>query len=154
MSARHLVVAGVLVGLTACAIGPDYERPQLPAPAEFRGVLSPQEATSFADQHWAEVFHDPELQQVIETALANNLDLKIAAARVEEFRGRARVARSYLGPNLSLGGNTTPSPGTAVSPFGAGGVSSAITPDRVGRPLASAGDGPRPAALTARIRKS
>ena len=112
MSARHLLAAGVLVALTACAIGPDYERPELPAPVEFRGVLSPQEATSFADQHWAEVFHDPELQQVIETALANNLDLKIAAARVEEYRGRARVARSYLGPNLSLGGNTTPSPGT------------------------------------------
>lgn len=112
MSARHLVATGVLVALTGCAIGPDYERPPLPAPVEFRGVLSPQEATSFADQHWAEVFHDPELQRVIETALANNLDLKIAAARVEEFRGRARVARSYLGPNLSLGGDTSPSPGT------------------------------------------
>jgi outer membrane protein, multidrug efflux system len=112
MSARHLLAAGMLVALTGCAIGPDYERPELPAPVEFRGVLSPQEATSFADQHWTEVFHDPELQQVIETALANNLDLKIAAARVEEFRGRARVARSYLGPNLSLGGSTAPSPGT------------------------------------------
>ncbi len=49
---------------------------------------------------------------------------------------------------------TTPSPGTAVSPSGAGGVSSAITPDRVGRPVASAVDGPKPAALMARIRKS
>ncbi len=111
MSARHLVATGVLVALTGCAIGPDYERPELPAPVEFRGVLSPQEATSFADQHWAEVFNDPELQQIIQVALENNLDLKIAAARVEEFRGRARVARSYLGPNLSLGGNTSPSPG-------------------------------------------
>jgi len=109
--ARVLAVA-VALALGGCAIGPDYERPQLPAPVEYRGVLSPQEATSFADLHWAEVFHDPELQQVIETALANNLDLQIAAARVEEFRGRARVARSYLGPNVSLGGNTTPSPGT------------------------------------------
>jgi multidrug efflux system outer membrane protein len=107
-----LAVAVALI-LGGCAVGPDYKRPaDLPAPVEFRGVLSPQEAASFADQHWAEVFNDPELRQVIETALANNLDLKIAAARVEEFRGRARVARSYLGPNLSLGGNTTPSPGT------------------------------------------
>ena len=36
MSARHLLAAGALVALTACAIGPDYERPELPAPAEFR----------------------------------------------------------------------------------------------------------------------
>jgi outer membrane protein, multidrug efflux system len=108
----RVVAAAVALVLSGCAIGPDYQRPQLPAPAEFRGVLSPQEAASFADHHWAEVFHDPELQQAIETALANNLDLQIAAARVEEFRGRARVARSYLGPNLSLGGNTSPSPGT------------------------------------------
>ena len=49
---------------------------------------------------------------MIETALANNLDLKIAAARVEEFRGRARVARSYLGPSLGVTGSTAPAPGT------------------------------------------
>jgi multidrug efflux system outer membrane protein len=113
VTTRHLVAAGVLAALTGCAIGPDYQRPvDLPAPTEFRGVLSPQQAESIADLPWAEVFNDPELRAVIETALANNLDLKIAAARVEEFRGRARVARSYLGPNVALGGNTVPAPGT------------------------------------------
>ncbi len=113
MTTRQLVAAGVLAALTGCAIGPDYQRPvDLPAPVEFRGVLSPQQAESIADLPWAEVFNDPELRAVIETALANNLDLKIAAARVEEFRGRARVARSYLGPNVALGGNTVPAPGT------------------------------------------
>ena len=55
------VAVAVVLALSGCAIGPDYERPQLPVPVEFRGVLSPQEATSFADQHWAEVFNDPEL---------------------------------------------------------------------------------------------
>jgi multidrug efflux system outer membrane protein len=113
VTTRQLVAAGVLAALTGCAIGPDYQRPvDLPAPVEFRGVLSPQQAESIADLPWAEVFNDPELRVVIETALANNLDLKIAAARVEEFRGRARVARSYLGPNVALGGNTVPAPGT------------------------------------------
>ena len=109
--ARVLTVA-VALAIGGCAIGPDFERPQLPTPVEYRGVLSPQDATSFADLPWTEVFNDPELRAVIETALANNLDLKIAAARVEEFRGRARVARSYLGPNIALGGNTVPAPGT------------------------------------------
>ena len=112
-SARLLAVT-VLATLAGCAIGPDYERPaDLPAPVEFRGVLSPQQAESIADLHWTEVFNDPELRAVIETALANNLDLKIAAARVEEFRGRARVARSYLGPNLGVSGSTAPAPGHA-----------------------------------------
>ncbi len=110
--ARVLAVTVIAV-LTGCAVGPDYKRPaDLPAPAEFRGVLSPQQAESIADLHWTAVFNDPELRAVIETALANNLDLKIAAARVEEFRGRARVARSYLGPSLGVTGSTAPAPGT------------------------------------------
>ena len=110
--ARVLAVT-VIAALAGCAVGPDYQRPaDLPAPAEFRGVLSPQQAESIADLHWTAVFNDPELRPVIETALANNLDLKIAAARVEEFRGRARVARSYLGPSLGVTGNTAPAPGT------------------------------------------
>ncbi len=113
MSTRRLLAAVVAATLAGCAIGPDYERPaDLPAPVEFRGVLSPQQAESIADLHWAEAFNDPELRAVIETALANNLDLRIAAARVEEFRGRARVARSYLGPSLGVSGSTAPAPGT------------------------------------------
>ena len=114
MSARHCVAVAVLATLAGCAIGPDYERPtDLPAPVEYRGVLAAQDAESIADLPWTEVFNDPELRQVIETALANNLDLKIAAARVEEFRGRARVSRSYLGPSLGVSGSTSPAPGTA-----------------------------------------
>jgi multidrug efflux system outer membrane protein len=62
-------------------------------------VLEPQDATSFADLGWAEVFNDPELRTVIETALANNLDLRIAAARVE-IPGRVRISRSYYGPEV------------------------------------------------------
>jgi multidrug efflux system outer membrane protein len=110
--ARFLAVTAI-AALAGCAVGPDYKRPaDLPAPPEFRGVLSPQQAESIADLHWSAVFNDPELRVVLETALANNLDLKIAAARVEEFRGRARVARSYLGPSLGVTGSTAPAPGT------------------------------------------
>lgn len=111
MSAPRLALAAaVALALAGCAIGPDYERPDLPLPEQHRGVLSPQDAQSFADLGWADVFGDPELKSVIETALVNNLDLQIAAARVEEFRGRARVARSYLGPEIRGVGSTAPSP--------------------------------------------
>jgi outer membrane protein, multidrug efflux system len=113
MIARLALLGVAALAVSGCAIGPDYERPQLPAPVEFRGVMTPQEAESFADLAWAEVFAEPELRSVIETALENNLDLQLAAARVEEFRARARVSRSYLGPDLRVVGNTAPSPGSS-----------------------------------------
>lgn len=104
----------VSLALAGCTIGPDYERPRdLPAPEEFRGVLEPQDAASFADLAWADVFNDPELRPLIETALRNNLDVRLAAARVEEFRARVRASRSYYGPEIRATGNTSPSPGTS-----------------------------------------
>jgi multidrug efflux system outer membrane protein len=109
---RSLLAAAVALALAGCTIGPNYTRPELPAPVEYRGVLAPQDAQSFADLNWAEVFNDPELKTVIQAALLNNLDLKIASARVEEYRARVRVARSYYGPEIRGVGSTSPSPGT------------------------------------------
>jgi len=77
---------------------------------EFRGVLTPQQALSFADTGWAIAFADPELVELIRTALESNLDLRIAAARVEEFRGVARVERSRLGPQITGEVQTAPNP--------------------------------------------
>jgi len=77
---------------------------------EFRGVLTPQQALSFADTGWAIAFADPELVELIRTALESNLDLRIAAARVEEFRGVARVERSRLGPQITGEFQTAPNP--------------------------------------------
>ena len=104
------VAIGALAG--GCAIGPDYERPADAMPVEveqFRSVLSSQQAESFADLGWATAFADPELVEMIRTALESNLDLQIAAARVEEFRGLARVERSRLGPQIAGEVSTSPS---------------------------------------------
>jgi multidrug efflux system outer membrane protein len=109
MNARVALTVATALVVAGCAIGPDYTRPELPAAAEYRGVLSPQDAQSFADLEWSDVFGDPQLRTVIDTAIANNLDLKLAVARVEEFRGRARVSRSYLGPEIRGVGGTSPS---------------------------------------------
>lgn len=104
-----VLALAVTLTLAGCAIGPDYKRPEdLPAQDQFRSVLTPQEAASFADLSWSATFNDPELRAVLETALRNNLDLQIAAARVEEARGYARVARSYLGPEIRGVGSTSP----------------------------------------------
>jgi multidrug efflux system outer membrane protein len=103
-----LVAAALPAG---CAIGPDYERPDDVVPAEqYYGTLSTQDAESFADLDWIQAFNDPELTALVRTALDNNLDLQIAAARVEEYRGLARISRGALGPQLRGTGSTSPSP--------------------------------------------
>ena len=104
------IVAGLVAMLGGCTIGPDFTRPTPEAPAQFRHVLAPQEAASFADAEWANTFNDAELRTVLETAIRQNLDLKLAAARVEETRGQLMIARSALGPQLGVTGSTSPNP--------------------------------------------
>jgi multidrug efflux system outer membrane protein len=105
--ASPLFVA-VVVGLSGCAIGPDFKKPEPTVPAEYRGVLTTQQADSYADLGWAAALGDPELVPILRQAIDNNLDLQIALARVEEFRGYARVSRSYLGPELRGIAGTSP----------------------------------------------
>src|SRR3954470_24563063 len=69
--------------LVGCAVGPEYERPKLPAPPQYRFDAATQ-AQSLADLPWWEVFDDSALQALLWDAVANNLDLRTAVARVEE----------------------------------------------------------------------
>jgi multidrug efflux system outer membrane protein len=81
-----------------CAIGPDYRRPELPAPPAFREQA---EATaSLADLPWWEVFRDATLVALIHESLANNRDLAVAAANVETARYVAGVQRGEFFPQL------------------------------------------------------
>ena len=77
--ATTVVIACLAAG---CMVGPNYERPQLAPPAQFRFAEGAQ-AESLADAPWFQIFDDPILQALIRGAIANNLDLKVAAARVE-----------------------------------------------------------------------
>jgi outer membrane protein, multidrug efflux system len=82
------------------AVGSNYERPKMPAPAAYRFVEGTAQAESLADLPWFQVFDDPALQALIRDAIANNLDLRAAVARVEEARARAGIAKSYLYPQV------------------------------------------------------
>ena len=82
-------------------MGSNYTRPQLPAPPEFRFTPVAPDAESFADASWWQVFDDPVLQNLVREAIGNNLDLRAAAARVEEARARAGIAASYLYPEVN-----------------------------------------------------
>ena len=79
-------------------VGPNYQRPLLAVPADFRSNLSPAEAASLADLPWWKVFNDPQLQRLIATALAHNYDLQFAAARVVQAHAIVGVAASALYP--------------------------------------------------------
>jgi multidrug efflux system outer membrane protein len=96
----------LLVFLTGCTLGPDYNRPSVLIPDNYRGVQGPPASDSLADIPWWEIFKDPVLQDLTKEALANNYDLRVAAARVEEARAQAGVTRSFLYPqfNFTAGG--------------------------------------------------
>ena len=101
---RALAVAGVAVSSWAAAgclpaVGPNYKRPEMKPPAQYRFAGQP-EAQSAADAPWWQIFDDPTLQALIKEAIANNLDVKIAAARVESARARAGIPRTFLYPQV------------------------------------------------------
>lgn len=112
MTIRHLLSGGLLLSLAACDMAPKYVRPELPVPADSpQGPAYPQDggaaAVAAADTAWRDFFVDPRLARVIDTALANNRDLRIALANVEQARAQYRVQRAGIFPTVSANGSAT-----------------------------------------------
>jgi len=99
-------IALILVsGLTvACSVGPNYQRPTMEISETYRSQIGIPESASIADLPWWEIFQDDILQGLITEALQNNYDLRTAAARVEQFRALAGVARSEFFPQTNYEG--------------------------------------------------
>jgi multidrug efflux system outer membrane protein len=120
--------AGVaaLLGLTisSCALGPDYQRPELPVPPAWR-ELPPGEAESLANTPWWELFRDPVLLELIRTALSENRDLKLATERLEEARIRQGFVRADALPQL-----TATAGAARVQPSAKGLIAAPDAPDR------------------------
>jgi multidrug efflux system outer membrane protein len=89
---------GVL--FTGCLMGPDYQRPPVTTPEQYYMAQGPAEAKSLADLPWWEVFDDPLLKSLVDEALKNGFDARIAAARVEESRARYGIEKSQYYPQL------------------------------------------------------
>src|SRR5258706_5098274 len=89
-----------------CTVGPNYKRPKTTIPAAFRAPepLPVDQAGSFADLQWFEVFKDDKLQELIRKALVQNYDLRDAVARVEEARAGLGITRSNEFPIFGAGG--------------------------------------------------
>jgi outer membrane protein, multidrug efflux system len=96
-----LVAFAVASAMVAgCAVGPAYEKPEMQVAPQFRAPQALSSASSLADLPWWEVFDDKQLQALINQALANNLDIKVAAARIEQARARVGVAKSEGRPQV------------------------------------------------------
>jgi multidrug efflux system outer membrane protein len=91
-----------------CAVGPNYHRPDVQTPATYRDLSeNPQvqaQVASYADLPWWQVFQDPQLQELIRTALKQNYDLQIATERINAARAQLAITRSNLLPQLQGGG--------------------------------------------------
>jgi outer membrane protein, multidrug efflux system len=107
--ARPMKTLAVLAGalLAACALGPDYRRPAVDVPATYRGATGTPPAVgatqSLGNQKWWEVFNDPVLQRLIRTALEQNYDVRIAAARALQAQAQLTITRASEFPTLNAG---------------------------------------------------
>jgi outer membrane protein, multidrug efflux system len=97
-----VLTAALLV--SGCAVGPNFMRPVVSTPDNFRSAPTSAEPSSFADLPWWLLFHDERLQDLIQQALANNYDLRIAVSRVEQARQIAAQARAQYFPQVNYDG--------------------------------------------------
>lgn len=102
-----LLISGMLCG---CTLGPRYKRPAVAIPATYRDATPQQDNASMkqlslADRKWSAVFRDKKLQSLIQEALKDNYDIRIAAQRVLEEEAQAGITRSEMLPSVGAGGS-------------------------------------------------
>ena len=84
----------LLVSLSACVVGPNYHRPPQTLPDQFRNAPLSNSADSIADTQWFDLLRDEALKRLVETALQQNFDIRIAAEHVLEARAQIGLSRA------------------------------------------------------------
>lgn len=104
------VLAAAISFLGGCTMAPEYIRPETPVSSQwptgeaYRNIAPPEGAPSATDLGWQEFFIDEKLQGLIETAINNNRDLRLAALNVEQVRALYGVSRAEIFPTVSAVG--------------------------------------------------
>src|SRR5262245_42729513 len=99
---RKLVATALAFAISGCMVGPDYTPPAENAPDAF--IYETKDAADTANTMWWQQFNDPVLDQLITEALANNYNVKVAAANVEQAAGVLTQTRSGLFPQTGYNG--------------------------------------------------
>jgi multidrug efflux system outer membrane protein len=104
---KRLALLPALALLAGCAVGPNYKRPAVDVPTDYRAAMPAQLATaaSLGNEKWWEVYQDPVLAQLIHAALQQNYDARIAATRVLEAQAQLGITRASQFPSASVGGD-------------------------------------------------
>lgn len=92
-----LIAIAAAAVLSGCSLIPTYERPAAPVPATYPQASAQGQNTAIA---WRDYFTDPRLQQLIDLALSNNRDMRIATLNLEQARAQLQIQRSALFPDL------------------------------------------------------
>lgn len=99
----RISLLSLAVLLAGCSLIPEYQRPASPSAAQYpQGTVYPAPTQAAPrTEDWRSLFNDPALQQLIESALVNNRDLRVAALNVEAFQAQYRIQRADLLPAVS-----------------------------------------------------
>ena len=112
---RSVIISSLFIlTLLGCMVGPNYKRPSIETSSSWR--FEEKEAKEVVNTAWWQQFDDPILNELIQNALEENKDVKIAAARVEEFMGRYRTTRASLFPQVGAGASAGRSRVTEKAP--------------------------------------
>jgi NodT family efflux transporter outer membrane factor (OMF) lipoprotein len=117
MTIREIAIAAACMALTGCAVGPNYKRPTVPAPGQFRGAPANATAPSLAETKWFDLFQDDVLKQLVSTALEHNFDLAIATERIQQARAQLGIARADQFPFVNVQGTFAAQRQSSVGSF-------------------------------------
>jgi multidrug efflux system outer membrane protein len=102
---KNFLLLAVAVLVSGCAVGPNYKRPTVNVPTDYRDSMAAETAaaSSLGNEFWWQVYEDPVLVQLIHTALQQNYDVRIAATRVLEAQAQLGITRANQFPSAAAG---------------------------------------------------
>ncbi|WP_300633482.1 efflux transporter outer membrane subunit [Pseudomonas sp.] len=101
MTALRFSLLSTVMLMAGCSLIPDYQRPSSPSAAQYPIATQP----AARREDWRTLFNDPAMKQLIETALVNNRDLRVAALNVQAFQAQYRIQRADRLPAVSANAN-------------------------------------------------
>jgi multidrug efflux system outer membrane protein len=112
----------LMLGLSGCNVGPNYRRPKVEVPSDYRAAMVSKEQPPLVDVKWWDLFKDPQLHALIRLALDQNKDLRLAVARLDAARAQLGVVGAGRYPQVGVGASGTATLGseTGTRPIPAG----------------------------------